>query len=150
MKVRRQRMIMQIIDATPIETQDDLASHLRLRGYEVTQATVSRDIKDLGLIKVPYGDNAYRYASPGERGLGNIHARLQRLFQDSVTKLDHSENIILVRTLPGTAQAVASCIDKMELPEIIGTVAGDDTILAIVKPKKAVAKVLKEMRGLLE
>ncbi|MHB1421486.1 MAG: arginine repressor [Bacillota bacterium] len=150
MKTHRQRLIMQIIGRIPIETQEDLASQLRLQGCEATQATVSRDIKELGLIKVPYGENAYRYALPAEHRLGNVHARLQRLFQDSVTKLDFSENIIMVRALPGTAQAVASCIDNMEFAEIIGTVAGDDTILVIVKPKKAVAKVLKEMRGLLE
>ncbi|KYH31645.1 arginine repressor [Moorella mulderi DSM 14980] len=116
----------------------------------MTQATVSRDIKELGLVKVPAGENLYRYAAPPGQPLVNTYGRLQRLFEDSVVKVDDSENLILIRTMPGTAHAVASCLDNLAWPEIIGTVAGDDTILVIVKPKEAVATVLKRFEELRE
>ncbi|GAW92308.1 arginine repressor [Calderihabitans maritimus] len=143
MKTRRQKEILEIINRKPIGTQQELARELKQQGFEVTQATISRDIKELGLVKVPVGRNAYRYAAPSERPMGNVYARLHRMFQDSVTEVDYSENLIVIKTLPGTAHAVASWIDKVEWKEIIGTVAGDDTILVIVKPKSAVSKLLK-------
>ncbi|GFN23334.1 MAG: arginine repressor [Thermoanaerobacteraceae bacterium] len=142
-KAERQQLILSIIGEKPIETQGQLLQELRARGLEVTQATVSRDIKELGLIKVPAGQNSYRYAPPPEERRPNPYLRLQRLFQDSVAKVDFSENLILIRTLPGTAHAVASCIDQIEWPEIIGTVAGDDTILVIIKPKDAVPAIFQ-------
>lgn len=150
MKAGRHRKIIEIITSKTIETQEDLALELRLKGYKVTQATVSRDIKELGLIKVPAGENKYRYAQPQVNRLVNVHHRLQRMFQDSVTNIDYSENLILIRTLPGTAHAVASCIDQTEWPQIIGTVAGDDTILIIVKPKKSVPTVINNLNKLME
>ncbi|WP_434074409.1 arginine repressor [Moorella naiadis (nom. illeg.)] len=148
MKIQRQQLILKLIAAMPIATQDQLAKELRRRGLRVTQATVSRDIKELGLIKVPAGENLYRYAAPPGQRLINPYSRLQRLFADSVIKVDASENLILIRTLPGTAHAVASCLDSIDWPEVIGTVAGDDTILVIVKPKEAVATVLQRFREL--
>lgn len=148
-KVKRQQLILSIIAEKSIETQLQLTQELRARGLKVTQATVSRDIKELGLIKVPSGENSYRYAPPPEERRLNPYVRLQRLFQDSVTKVDFSENLILIRTLPGTAHAVASCIDQIEWKEIIGTVAGDDTILVIVKPKEAVPEIFNRFLALL-
>jgi len=148
-KLGRQRAGLEIITQQVVSTQDQLAAELRKRGYRVTQATVSRDIKELGIVKVPAGGGTYRYALAGGQQLGEVYARMQRLFRDSVINIDHSENLILIRTLPGTAQAVASCIDSVRWPEVIGTVAGDDTILAIVKPKKAVPQVLEKFRELL-
>ncbi|MBC7324749.1 MAG: arginine repressor [Moorella sp. (in: Bacteria)] len=149
-KARRQQMILEIITGTPVTTQEQLAKELRKRGLEITQATISRDIKELGLIKVATGDNFYRYAPPPAQPAVNVYGRLQRLFEDSVIKIDDSENLILIRTLPGSAHAVASCLDNLAWPEIIGTVAGDDTILVIVKPKEAVATVLQRFRDLRE
>ncbi|WP_141264939.1 arginine repressor [Moorella sp. E308F] len=149
-KARRQQLILEIIARTPVTTQEQLARELNKHGLKVTQATVSRDIKELGLVKVPAGENLYRYAAPPGQPPVNVYGRLQRLFQDSVVKVDDSENLILIRTLPGTAHAVASCLDNVAWPEIIGTVAGDDTILVIVKPKEAVAAVLKRFDELRE
>lgn len=148
-KVARQRLILGIITEKPVSTQWQLTQELKKRGLKVTQATVSRDIKELGLIKIPFGDNRYRYALPPEDRRSNPYLRLERLFQDSVVKIDFSENLVVVRTLPGTAHAVASCIDQVEWPEIIGTVAGDDTILVIVKPKEAVTGILDRFHALL-
>lgn len=150
MKAARQRQIIDIITNNKIETQDELAAALKARGYEVTQATVSRDIKELGLVKVPTEEGSYRYAMPQDQRPPNARERMRRMFLDAVTRLDSSENLIIVHTLTGTAHAVAACIDQVHWPEIIGTVAGDDTILIVVKPKDAVDKVLGEFQSLLE
>ena len=145
MKAIRHARIKDIIENAVIETQEDLAEALREQHIEVTQATVSRDIKELMLIKVPTGDKRYRYAYPMEKNLVFSKNRMSRMFQDSVIGLDYSENIIVVKTLPGTANAVASTLDYAKWPEIIGTVAGDDNILVVVKPKEAVPRIIKKL-----
>ena len=150
MKSARQRKILEIVGHQVIGTQEEIAHILRESGYPVTQATISRDIKELGLVKIPIGQDQYRYAIPQEPQEKNMYPRLQRVFRDSVTHLDYSENLIVIKTLTGNAHAVASCIDHTKWEEIIGTVAGDDTILIIVKPKNAVEKVLKDFSSLLE
>lgn len=149
MKARRQHKILEIISRQPVSTQQQLLALLEEEGFVSTQATISRDLKELGLVKVPAGDGTYRYALPQRQQVAEVYARMQRLFRDSVLRVDASENIVLIRTLPGTAHAVASCIDSVAWEEILGTVAGDDTILAVVKPKKAVPKVLERFRALL-
>lgn len=128
MKGLRHGRIKEIIDQQVIETQEDLATALREHGIDVTQATVSRDIKELMLIKVPTGDGRYRYAFPSEQGVVLSQARMERIFQDSVTSIFANENIIIIRALPGTAQSVAYTIDYVRWPQILGTIAGDDTI----------------------
>jgi len=140
-KSRRHRKILDIIEQLAIETQEELAEALGRQGIIVTQATVSRDIKELRLVKV-LDNGQYRYALPREQVLAHNQERMKKMFQDSVTNLDYSENLIVIKTLPGTANAVASTIDTSRRKEIIGTVAGDDTILIIVKPKEAVAGII--------
>lgn len=148
-KLGRQRAVLEIISGRAISTQFELANELRKLGYQVTQATVSRDIKELGLVKVPASGGAYCYAlASGQQQLGEVNIRMQRLFRDSVVNMDSSENLILIRTLPGTAHAVASCIDGVRWPQVIGTVAGDDTLLVIVKSKRAVPQVMEKFRSL--
>ena len=132
MKIARHEKIKEIIEAMVIETQDDLAQALRNSGIDVTQATVSRDIKELMLIKIPDASGGYRYAFPKERGMILSQGRLERTFQDSILSIGISENLVVIRTLPGTAQAVAYGIDYMKWPEVLGTVAGDDTIFVAV------------------
>jgi transcriptional regulator of arginine metabolism len=149
LKTERQRAILRLIAEEPIETQLQLANKLKSKGFKVTQATVSRDIKELGLIKIPGKNNKYNYAAPPEHRVTNVLGRLERMFQDSVVSFEESENLILVKTLPGTAHAVASCLDNITWKEIIGTVAGDDTILVIIKPKEAVGEVMEKFRSLL-
>lgn len=149
MKALRHARIKEIIDNQAVETQEDLAEALRKKGIEITQATVSRDIKELMLIKIPAGDGRYRYAFPPEQNVVYSQNRLERSFQDSVVGIDYSLNLIVLRTLPGMAQAVAYAIDSVKWPEILGTVAGDDTICVIVKPPEAVAAVLARFRSLL-
>lgn len=145
MKALRHARIKDIIESTVIETQEDLAESLRQQNIEVTQATVSRDIKELMLIKIPTGDGRYRYAYPLEKNMVFSKNRMTRMFQDSVIGLNFSENIIIIKTLPGTANAVASTLDYAKWPEIIGTVAGDDNILVVIKPLDAVAQILRKL-----
>lgn len=127
--------IMELINSRPIETQEELASLLSQSGFEVTQATVSRDIKELRLVKVPLGDNKYCYALPPDMPKGSMDPRLKRIFRESVVGMDFSENMIVIKTLPGSAQGVAFAVDSIDWEEILGTLAGDDTILIIVKHK---------------
>jgi transcriptional regulator of arginine metabolism len=149
MKSRRQHKILELIRHQRIETQGELAGELRKCGFDVTQATVSRDIKELGLIKAPGENNEFYYALAGESRLPRSEKRIKRLFQDSVIGLDASENLIVIKTNPGGAQGVASAIDLAGWDEVIGTVGGDDTILVVVKPKKATKTVLKRFADLI-
>ena len=149
MKLLRHAKVKEIVENNVIETQEELAEALRRQGIDVTQATVSRDIKELMLIKVPVGDGRYRYAFPQEQSVVITPARMERTFQDSVIGLNYSQNIIVLKTMPGTAQAVAFTIDHIKWPEIIGTVAGDDTILVIVKPMEAAPTVIAKFQALL-
>ena len=148
MKVLRHANIKEIIENNVIETQEDLAEALAKQSIRVTQATVSRDIKELMLIKVPAGEGRYRYAFPVENNTAFLQPRMERIFQDSVVGMDYSANIVVIKTLPGTAQAVAAAIDNTKWPDIIGTVAGDDNILVVVKPIDAVSRVMAKLLAL--
>ncbi len=148
MKLRRQFAIMDIVSSQRITTQEELGKALRDEGYNVTQATVSRDIKELQLVKVPDQDS-YRYAMPEVTALKGTEQRMIRIFKDSVINLDYSENIIVIKTMPGAAQSVASVIDNAEQANILGSVAGDDTILVVVKPAKAVDQVLQKFKHMI-
>ncbi len=149
MKSRRHFAIRDILASERIATQEELCEALRNCGYEVTQATVSRDIKELRLTKIP-DEVGYRYAFPDSHGPKSSYERMKRVFQDSVIDLDYSENIIIIKTLPGLAQSVASVIDAMENQNILGSVAGDDAIFVLVKPKNETEGVLKTLRKLIE
>ncbi|MBP2665661.1 MAG: argR [Firmicutes bacterium] len=149
MKTHRQTRVKEIVDRLVIRTQDELAEALRGEGIDVTQATVSRDIKEMMLVKVPTGDGNYRYAFPSDHNATVSVARLEKTFQDSVLSVNSSGNIIVLRTLPGTAQAVAYVLDNVRWPEIIGTVAGDDTIFLVVKPEKIVDTVKERFESIM-
>lgn len=149
MKSRRHFAIRDILASERIATQEELCEALRKCGYEVTQATVSRDIKELRLTKIP-DEMGYRYAFPTSHGPKSSFERMKRVFQDSVTDLDYSENIIIIKTLPGLAQSVGAVIDAMENQLILGNVAGDDTIFVLVKPKSEVENVLETFQKLIE
>jgi len=147
-KARRQAKILEVIKANVVETQEELAESLGRHGISVTQATVSRDIRELQLNKVPTGDGGSRYTLPDEVPTANWDKR-RRIFRDSVLDVDHSENLIIIKSLPGTAPGVASAIDHLGWVELIGTVAGDDTVLIVIKPKDATAEVVDRIRGLM-
>ncbi|MDI6813403.1 MAG: arginine repressor [Desulfitobacteriaceae bacterium] len=149
MKTRRQIKIQELIGKEVIRTQEELAERLREEGFDVTQATVSRDIKELGLIKVPSHGEEYRYALSTESHPANFLERLKRLFRETVVSVNDSENLVLIRTIPGHAHALASLIDGSDWDDMIGTVAGDDTILLVVKPKEATVEVLARINSLM-
>jgi transcriptional regulator of arginine metabolism len=136
MKDRRQRAILTLVATRPIHSQEELAALLEQQGFAATQATVSRDIKELGLVKVPIknGDDEealFKYVVPS--ATVNYVSRLHRAVAELVTKIDGAVNLIVLRTPPGSAMMVASAIDEAGWPEVIGTVGGDDTILVVVR-----------------
>lgn len=148
MKAARQRKIIELITERSISTQEELTSDLIAAGFEVSQATVSRDIKEMGLIKVMGKGGNYYYAFPNPEA-PNPEKRLKRLFADSVLKIEISDNLVVIKTLPGVAHAIASCVDGIDWPEIIGTVAGDDTILAVVKSRRLAKQIHQRFLSLL-
>jgi len=138
MKAKRHAAILRIIQERVIQTQDELTRELHRAGIEVTQATVSRDIKQLGLVKEPDGGGTYRYCLPRARSNTGIQERLRRAFNDYVVGVDYSGNLVVIKTMPGTAQGVAAAIDRMEWPEVVGTVAGDDAIIVVIRDMQGV------------
>jgi len=148
MKSRRHFAIRDILICERISTQEELCDMLKNRGYDITQATVSRDIKELSLVKIA-DENGYRYAWPDSHSPKSSYVRMKRIFQDSVVRHDFSENIIVIKTFPGAAQSIASLIDSLDNHHILGTVAGDDTIFIVIKPIEAVEEVIKVFQELL-
>jgi len=148
MKNNRQAMIIAIIKEQEIGTQEELGEALKAKGVMVTQATLSRDIKELGLIKIPTPAGTYRYSLPQDKTPGDLLRRAQRMFADAVIAVDYAENDIIVKTTSGTAQGVAAALDDLDWPEVVGTVAGDDTILMVIRSKEAVFDILKRLNQL--
>lgn len=146
MKMTRHAKIKEIIDKNKVETQEDLAAALRSEGIEVTQATVSRDIKELMLVKVPDADGHYHYAYPKEHNMLLTPGRLERTFQDSIISVRAAQCLVVIRTLPGAAQAVAYAVDYMKWPEILGTIAGDDTVFVALEDQAGVATLLHRFK----
>ena len=132
MKEIRQEKIREIVETAKIETQEELACALKEAGIEVTQATVSRDIKELMLIKFPDASGIYYYSFPKEQGTRLTSKRLEYTFQHSIVNLKAAANLVVIHSLPGAAQAVAYAVDYMKWPEVLGTVAGDDTIFVAI------------------
>ncbi|MCQ2559506.1 MAG: arginine repressor [Clostridia bacterium] len=139
MKAVRHKLIKQIIRQEKIETQEELAEALKKSGFAVTQATVCRDIKELGLVKMPGEDGLAVYTLPVESPGLTGDERLRKVFFTSVLSVSSSENLLVVKTAPGEASGVAFAIDNCGWSEIIGTVAGDDTIIVVVKPLEKTA-----------
>lgn len=146
MKMTRHAKIKEIIDKNKVETQEDLAAALRAEGIEVTQATVSRDIKELMLVKVPDAHGQYHYAYPKEHNMLLTPGRLERTFQDSIIGIRVSQCMVVIRTLPGTAQAVAYAVDYMKWEEVLGTIAGDDTVFVAMENAEGVKAFLKRFK----
>lgn len=147
MKSTRHTKIKEIIDKQKIETQEDLAAALRKSGIDVTQATVSRDIKELMLVKVPDADGRYVYAYPKEHSMILTPNRLTRTFQESILEIRHNDALIIIRALPGTAQSVAFAVDYMKWPEILGTIAGDDTVFLAIDKKENIVPVIARLNS---
>ena len=149
MKNARQTAILSIIEQYDVETQEELAGRLKDMGIVVTQATVSRDIKELRLLKVLSGSGGYKYATADKAEHG-LSERFVRMFRDSVLSINFAGNIVVVKTLAGSANAAAEAIDSMHLPEILGTMAGDNTILVIVQNEAEAAQSVKRFQDMLK
>ena len=138
MKKNRHEKIIEIVEKYDVETQDELIEHLRKTGYEVTQATVSRDIRELKLTKVMGEKGSYRYELPKtSEPLGNF--KFSHALAESITSVDYAMHTVVVKTFSGMAQAVAVGIDNLDLQVILGCVAGDDTIIIIARSTEAAA-----------
>jgi transcriptional regulator of arginine metabolism len=131
-KGQRHIKIREIITNNDIETQDELVDELKSAGYNVTQATVSRDIKELHLVKVPLQDGRYKYSLPADQRFNPLQ-KLKRMLMDSFVKIDSAENLLVLKSLPGNAQAIGALIDNLDWDEILGTICGDDTCLIICR-----------------
>lgn len=149
MKSQRQAKILEIIATKNIETQEQLLSELQAEGFRGTQATISRDIKELRIVKELTSLGNYRYTvSAGDQG-STFSARLNTIFRECVNGIDYAQNIIVVRTLPGLASAAGSAIDAMNLNTIVGTLAGDDTVMVVMRDTNAAALLCGEIKSLL-
>ena len=148
MKSTRQNAILELIRERDIETQEELADVLRQRNFKVTQATVSRDIRELRLLKVLTAAGSYKYAA-ADKPENGLSERFHRIFSESVLSMAHAYNQIIIKTLPGSANVAAEMVDGLRWPEIIGTLAGDNTILLIVRSVEEVEVVLKRIDDML-
>ena len=147
MKTNRQNEILDIISKYDVETQTQLMNLLAERGCKTTQATLSRDIKDLRLIKELVGGH-YRYAQPGQGTSPEHSERLRKIFREGVISCDTAQNLIVIKTLPGLAQAASSALDGMDIPSLVGTVAGDDTVFMAMRDVKSALAFCQEVRKL--
>jgi transcriptional regulator of arginine metabolism len=148
MKGQRHIKIREIITSHDIETQEELVDALRSAGFQVTQATVSRDIKEMHLIKVPMTDGRYKYSLPADQRFNPLQ-KLRRSLSDSFISIDHTDHLIVMKTLPGNAMAIGALIDNLDSPEIMGTICGDDTILLICRDRSKTPQVVNQFLSML-
>ncbi len=134
-KGQRHIKIREIIAANEIETQDELVDQLKAAGFNVTQATVSRDMKELHLVKVPLMDGRYKYSLPADQRFNPLQ-KLKRTMMDAFIKVDSAGHLLVMKTLPGNANAIGALIDNLEWEEILGTICGDDTCLIICRTEQ--------------
>ena len=145
----RQLKLIEIINKNEIETQEALAEALRNEGYLVTQATVSRDIKDLGLIKVMTPNKTYKYAQPASTEQKSS-GKMLNLFRECVISIDYAGHLIVIKTVSGGANSAATLVDKLNFPEVRGCVAGDDTILVVIKDQQKIVPIVEKLKSLLD
>ena len=149
MKKLRQKKIIELVETYDVETQEELAEYLKQAGYQVTQATVSRDIRELKLSKLPAGGGRQKYifvkqeeAQPGDKYI--------RVLREGFVSMDMAQNILVIKTVSGMAMAVAAAIDTMRLKEIVGSIAGDDTIMMAVRTVEETKVLMEKIRGMLK
>lgn len=149
MKNQRQAKIMEIIANRNVETQEQLLSELQNAGFRSTQATISRDIKELRIVKELTSFGTYRYTAATDEVGGTFSSKLNTIFRECITGYDYAQNMIVIRTLPGLASAAASAIDAMNMSVVVGSIAGDDTVLVIMRDNNAAAAFCGEIKNLI-
>lgn len=149
MKRERHEVVVDLINKYDIETQEELAAYLRQEGFEVTQATVSRDIRELKLSKISAGGGRQKYIilANDDSGLGDKYIRVLR---DGFVSMNMAQNILVIKTVQGMAMAVAAAVDAMKLPEIVGCIAGDDTIMAAIKTVEDTKAVMEKLENIIQ
>lgn len=149
MKSQRQAKILEIISARNVETQEQLLAALQQEGFRGTQATISRDIKELRIVKELTSLGTYRYTTSSSDMIGSFSTRLNTIFRECVVGFDYAQNIIVIRTLPGLASAAGSAVDAMNLSTVVGTLAGDDTVMIVMRDNNAAAAFCGEINNLI-
>ena len=149
MKNNRQALILEIISQENIETQEQLLARLPQRGINSTQATISRDIKQMHLIKEPVGQGVYKYAVSGNRTKLNFAEKLRTIFRESITSIDSAQNIVVLKTMPGLASAACSALDNMELNYMVGSLAGDDTAFLVMRDTESALSFCEDIKAML-
>ncbi len=150
MKSQRQAKIIEIISNRNVETQEQLLDALQKEGFRGTQATISRDIKELRIVKELTSLGTYRYTTSSNELSGSFSARLNTIFRECVIGFDYAQNIIVIRTLPGLASAAGSAIDAMNMHAVVGSLAGDDTVMVVMRDNNAAAAFCGEIKSLLD
>lgn len=151
LKSRRQAEILRIIRDQDIETQEQMLYQLDRRGIRATQATISRDIKELNLVKQPGKGGNYRYVASGPKPAEHSFAgRLKNIFKEGVASCEAAQNIVVVKTMPGLAPAAAAALDGMELEGFVGSLAGDDTAILIMRTNQVAEELTREIKSMLE
>ena len=140
---------MEIISNRNVETQEQLLSALQQEGFRGTQATISRDIKELRIVKELTSMGTYRYTASAGEVAGSFSARLNTIFRECVTGYDYAQNLIVIRTLPGLASAAGSAIDAMNMSMVVGTLAGDDTVFVVMRDNNSAAAFCGEIKSLI-
>lgn len=148
MKKARLAKIIEIIEKQDVETQEELALLLRKAGYDVTQATVSRDIRELKLSKIPSGSGGQKYVALKQDD-GHMGDKYIRVLKDGFLSMDMAQNILVIRTVSGMAMAVAAAVDALKFKEVVGSIAGDDTIMVAVKSVEDTQILMDKLRGML-
>ena len=149
MKNERQNMILEIISQENIETQEQLLNRLQERGITSTQATISRDIKQMHLIKEPVGQGVYKYAVSGNRTKLNFAEKLRTIFRESITSIEYAQNIVVLKTMPGLASAACSALDNMDISYMVGSLAGDDTAFLVMRDTESAEIFCEEIKEML-
>ena len=149
MKSKRQAKIMEIISTTNVETQEQLLQELLSAGFASTQATISRDIKELRIVKELTSFGTYRYTTATREVPSSFSGRLNTIFRECVTNFDYAQNIIVIHTLPGLANAAASALDAMNMSVVLGTLAGDDTVMVVMRDNNSAAAFCGEIKNLM-
>lgn len=149
MKTKRQAKILEIVSNRDVETQEQLLQELQDAGFYCTQATVSRDIRELRIVKELTGSGTYRYTTSTKEVRGTFSSRLNTIFRECVTGFDYAQNIVVIHTLPGLASAAGSAVDAMEMGFVLGTLAGDDTVMIVMRDTNSAAAFCGEIKNLL-
>lgn len=150
MKTKRQEKILEIIAREPIETQEQLLEALRATGMNVTQATISRDIKELHLVKEQTGRGSYHYVVSVHKATFNNNSKMRTIFRESVVSFDCAQNIVVLKTMPGLASAACAALDHMNISVLVGSLAGDDTVFLVMRNNESALAFCEDIQKMIE